>query len=157
MRKQYANRTTKLQNNTRTIKIHTEMPLAHICTRGIPIIYYQRKIYLLLIVLLIISSLSHLVVLSFCLQLPSPKASALQPTRHSRLALTNLSGSQGTVTLAHSFGAMNLSLWFVKYLMLLFRLGCMIKIPHGHYVLPVRDNSHSLFILPYFFLIPRSP
>ena len=70
------------------------MPLAHICTRGIPIIYYQRKIYLLLIVLLIISSLSHLVVLSFCLQLPSPKASALQPTRHSRLALTNLSGSQ---------------------------------------------------------------
>ena len=109
MRKQYANRTTKLQNNTRTIKIHTEMPLAHICTRGIPIIYYQRKIYLLLIVLLIISSLSHLVVLSFCLQLPSPKASALQPTRHSRLALTNLSGSQGTVTLAHSFGSMNLS------------------------------------------------
>ena len=104
MRKQYANRSAKLQNNTRTIKIHTEMPLAHICTRGIPIIYYQRKIYLLLIVLLIISSLSHLVVLSFCLQLPSPKASALQPTRHSRLALTNLSGSQGTVTLAHSFG-----------------------------------------------------
>ena len=91
MRLQYANRSAKLQNNTRTIKIHTEMPLAHICTRGIPIIYYQRKIYLLLIVLLIISSLSHLVVLSFCLQLPSPKASALQPTRHSRLALTNLS------------------------------------------------------------------
>lgn len=110
MRLQYANRSAKLQNNTRTIKIHTEMPLAHICTRGIPITYYQRKIYLLLIVLLIISSLSHLVVLSFCLQLPSPKASALQPTRHSRLALTNLSGSQGTVTLAHSFRSMNLSL-----------------------------------------------
>ena len=112
MRLQYANRSAKLQNNTRTIKIHTEMPLAHICTRGIPIIYYQRKIYLLLIVLLIISSLSHLVVLSFCLQLPSPKASTLQPTRHSRLALTNLSGSQGTVTLAHSFCSMNLALWF---------------------------------------------
>ena len=46
MRLQYANRSAKLQNNTRTIKIHTEMPLAHICTRGIPIIYYQRKMLL---------------------------------------------------------------------------------------------------------------
>ena len=46
MRLQYANRTAKLQNNTRTKKIQNEKPLAHICTRGIPIIYYQRKILL---------------------------------------------------------------------------------------------------------------
>ena len=76
MRKQYANRTTKLQNNTRTIKIHTEMPLAHICTRGIPIIYYQRKIYLLLIVY---SSKFFTHTFSrpfiFCFRLPSPTAS----------------------------------------------------------------------------------